>query len=222
MCRRETEKKRILVKKNRMYHLKVECMKKISLIVGCMMFLTIGVQAQKVTQGSLNFLKGETTLKFAFDYASVTVNGKPEQAYVDAEVAAKNKKEAGTGDQWKNEWESAREEYYQPKVIEYFNQKMDGKIEGGLNADANYQALVRTTQLSPGYMAGPMSKPAVVTVEIIFTKTGSDEVLAKVEVRNAKTNGFDLSKYAILGQRIGSAYSYVGQNLAVVVAKAIK
>jgi hypothetical protein len=196
-------------------------MKKILFVVSAM-FLTMGAQAQKVTQGSLAFLKGETTLKIAFDYSGMTVNGKTEAAYIDAEVNAHDTKEAGSGEKWKSEWLSAPDEYFQPKLIDYFNQTMNGKIQGGLDVEAGYQALVKTIQINTGYMAGPMSKPALVTAEIIFTKTGSAEVLAKVLVKNAKTNAFDLSKYAILGQRIGGAYCYVGQNLAVAVAKAIK
>jgi hypothetical protein len=197
-------------------------MKKLSWMAIMMMFLATSVQAQKVTQGSLKFLQGETTLKFAFDYSAAKVNGKPEQAYIEAETNARNSKEPGNGDRWKSEWEGAREEFYQPKVIDYFNQHMKGKIVGGLDAEADYQALVRTLQLTPGFMAGPYSKAAVVTAEIIFTKTGSDEVLATVLVKNAKTNSFDLSKFVLLGQRIGSAYGYVGQNLAVAVNKVVK
>ncbi|GHT23284.1 hypothetical protein FACS189430_06310 [Bacteroidia bacterium] len=197
-------------------------MKNLSLMVIGSMLLTLSVHAQKVTQGSLKFLKGETALNFAFDYSNLKVNGKPEQAYIDAEVAAKNAKEAGNGDLWQKEWVSAREEYYQPKVIDYFNQHLKGAIVGGQDIEANYTATVRTLQTVPGYMAGPYSKAAVVTAEIIFTKTGSNEVLAIVLVKNAKTNGFDLSKFVLLGQRIGSAYGYVGQNLAMAVLKAVK
>ena len=198
-------------------------MKKLSLMVIGAMLLTAGVYAQKVTQGSLKFLKGETTLNFAFDYSNLKVNGKPEQAYIDAEVAVRNEKEAGSGDTWKEEWATSyREEYFQNKVIDYFNQTMAGTIEGGVKIKANYQALVKTTQIVTGYMAGPISKPAMVNVEVIFTKIGSDEVLAKVVVKNAKTNTYNMGALATLQDRIAGAYSYVGQNIAVAVKKAIK
>jgi hypothetical protein len=187
-----------------------------------LMFFVLNVQAQKVTQGSLKFLKGETTLKIAFDYSAMKVNGKTEQAYVEAEVTAKNNKEAGSGDQWKTEWEAIPARYFEPAVVDYFNQKTDGTITVALDADANYLATVKTLQLTTGYMAGPMSKPAVVTVQVVFTKVGSSEALATVEVKNARTNGFNLSKYVLLGERVGSAYSYVGQNLALAVLKAVK
>jgi hypothetical protein len=197
-------------------------MKKTSILVIGMMCFMLSAQAQKVTQGSLAFLKGETALQIAFDYDGLKVNGKTEQAFVEAEVSAKNNKEAGSGDQWKAEWEAAPKQYFAPAVVDYFNQKMEGKITGALNAKANYLATVKTIDITTGYMAGPMSKPAAVTVKVVFTKKGSSEALATVEIKNARTNGFNLSKYVIMGDRIGSAYSYVGQNLAVAVLKAVK
>ncbi|MDR2854455.1 MAG: hypothetical protein LBV31_04050 [Prevotellaceae bacterium] len=198
-------------------------MKKFSLIVIVTMLMMVSAQAQKVTQGSLKFLKGETALNFAFDYSNLIVNGKSEQAYIDAEVAVRNQKEAGSGDTWKEEWATSyREVDFQTKVVEYFNQTMEGKIEGGVKIQANYQALVKTTHIVTGYMAGPMSKPAAVNVEVIFTKIGSDEVLAKVVVKNARTNAYNMGALAALNSRIAGAYSYVGQNIAVAVLKATK
>jgi hypothetical protein len=191
------------------------------LIIG-MMCTMPGAQAQKVTKGSLQFLKGETALKIAFDYDGMKVNGKTEQAYVDAEVSARNRKEAGSGDRWKTEWEALPDEYFQPPVIEYFNQKMEGAITAATDAEANYLATVKTVQLTTGYMAGPMSKPAIVTVQVVFTRTGSSEPLATVEIKNARTNGFNVAKYVLAGERIGSAYGYVGQNLAIAVLRVIK
>jgi hypothetical protein len=44
---------------------------------------------------------------------------------------------------------------------------------------------VKTLSITTGYMAGPMSKPAVVNVLVIFTRTGSAEALATVEIKTA-------------------------------------
>ena len=128
---------------------------------------------------------------------------------------------AGVGDQWKAEWDALPGKYFQPAVIDYFNQTMDGKITGTLDATANYLATVKTLNIKTGTMAGPMTKQAVVNVQVIFTRIGTSEVLATVEIKKAKTNGFNWKVYAMTGDRIGSAYSYVGQNLAVAVPKAI-
>lgn len=56
-------------------------MKKILLIV-VLVFLTLSVNAQKLTEGSIAPLKGETNMKVVFDFSKITINGMNEQDFI--------------------------------------------------------------------------------------------------------------------------------------------
>lgn len=199
-------------------------MKTTGLMAICLFVLMNGAQAQKVTGGSLNFLKEVQELHFKFEYKAMMVKKQTEQQYVAEKVKEKNKDKKGEGDEWKTAWETTDREHIQETFLTDFNAELTAMgLEGGDFPDADYVATVKTVWLDPGYMAGPMTKPSIVTVEIVFTKRTSSQVVAKVSISKAKGSLYDFGNtYGSDASRIGSAYGEAGEKLGKVIAKILK
>ncbi|MDR0363413.1 MAG: hypothetical protein LBH92_00075 [Bacteroidales bacterium] len=171
-------------------------MKKVYLMAICLFISITCIQAQKVT-GSLNFLKEVEKLHFQFEHK-----------------------------QPMTEKEDEEKEYVQNVFLKDFNAETVGKglsLEGGYFPDAEYIATVKTLWLEPGYIAGPFTKPAEVTVEIVITKSGSSKELSRILVKQAKGSLSDVTHtYATEARRIASSYGEAGEKLGKKVAKALK
>jgi hypothetical protein len=196
--------------------------KKLLLAISLFVMMSL-VSAQKVTEGSLAFLKGVEELHFNFDYKGMMIKKQTEQEYVAEQVREKNEDEKGKGDEWKIEWETTDREYIQEVFIEDFNKEIAGMgLEGGNFPNADYVATVKTVWLDPGYMAGPMTKASTVTVEVILTKKGSTKALAKVFIKNARGSYSDMANtYSTDARRIGSSYGEAGEKLGEAIAKVL-
>jgi hypothetical protein len=181
------------------------------------------VSAQKVTEGSLAFLKGVDELHFNFVYKGMMIKKQTEQQYIAEQVQKKNQEEEGKGDEWKIAWETTEREYIQEVFIEDFNKEIAGiGPEGGNFPNAAYVATIETIELDPGDMGSPI-KPSFVTVEITLTRKGSTKVLAKILISKAKgslSNTVDTFSTDIL--LIGSSYGEAGGKLGEVIVKSFK
>ncbi|MDR0828702.1 MAG: hypothetical protein LBN95_01125 [Prevotellaceae bacterium] len=200
-------------------------MKKVYLVAALAAMSLFGAQAQKIklAEGSLAFLKGEANLNVVFDYSTMLVDGKSEAKWVDAEVKGKNKEEAKKGDAWKKEWEGTyRTDNFEPRFINDLNGDLNGVLTAGEFPKAKYQATVKTVTIVPGTSAGPFSRAAVVAVDVIFTKVGSSEVLAKVTISKAVTNMNNLADAFVIERRIANAYGQAGEKLGEFIVKALK
>jgi hypothetical protein len=199
-------------------------MKKMTLLAISLLVSMSMVNAQKVTEGSLAFMKGIEELHFNFVYKGMMIKKQTEQQYVAEQVREKNKDKKGEGDEWKTAWETTDREYIQEVFLQNFNEQLAGiGPEGGDFPNAQYEATVKTVWLDPGYMAGPMTKPSIVTVEVTITKKGSNKVLAKVLINKAKGSLYDMANtYSTDARRIGSSYGEAGEKLGEAVTKSLK
>jgi heme oxygenase len=115
--------------------------------------LATGLRAQdtKLQSGSLEFLKGQTTLNVEYVYDGLTVGKLTEQAYIEKKVSEYNAKETGSGDRWLAGWKNDRSRRYEPKFEELFNKQLEKK--GGLklsrNPDAPYTLVSRPSIWNP-------------------------------------------------------------------------
>src|SRR5690606_38745651 len=128
------------------------------------------------------FLKGQKAINLEYDYSEMGVGKyKTEEAYLEDKSAERNKKEAGTGDKWKESWTTSRDRVYHPKFEELFNKGVAGKgMKGERGIDAEYTLIVKTTFTEPGFNIGITKKAASINVEYIFVETANrDNVLAK-------------------------------------------
>jgi hypothetical protein len=196
-------------------------MRKIILLMLSIVFCIASAQAQKLKEGSLDFLKGETKLNISFDYTELKVDGKAEKEFVEHNVERMNIEEPESGDIWKAEWDNSfRIKIFHPGFIKETNRELfdnDRKLRIGTFDDANYQAIVKVFEIIPGKNAGPFSDDPNVNVEVVFTKIDNNEVLAKILIK--KSLGKPFSNFE---GRIGSAYENVGENFGKFLAKKLK
>jgi hypothetical protein len=193
-------------------------MKTISkLLVLCLIGFAVNSFAQggfskiKLVTGDLSFLNGEKGINVQYDYSEMKIGGFDEEDYVNQKVEEKNKKEAGSGDKWKEAWESDKIAKYQYKFELLLNKYL---AENNItvsedSADTKYTLILKTTLLEPGYYVGISSKPAYINVEIVFVANDDKSTnLAKMVMTNVVGEGVDT------GSRIGEAYAKCGKSLA--------
>ncbi len=180
-------------------------------------------QKIKVTQGKLDFLKDQKTINVIYAYDNMAV-GKyaKEQEYVDDKVNDYNEKEAGKGDQWKENWVADRSAKYEPQFEELMNKELEKyDVVVGNYPDAEYTLVLNTLFTEPGFNVGVMRKPAYVNLEAVFVKTGApQEAIAVVKIDKAPGRdvmGFDYDA----GYRIQEAYAKAGKELAQYINKTV-
>jgi hypothetical protein len=175
--------------------------------------LPLSAQRLKLTEGSLDLLKGQTELNTEFTYENLKV-GKfdNEDDYIKEKTVEYNKKEAGRGDNWARAWKDDREARYEPKFMELFNDK--GNLKAVHKKDAKYTLLFKTTFIEPGFNVGVWRKNATMNGEVWIVETVNPaKPLIKISVDKAlgrTVGGFDFDT----GVRIAEAYADAGKALA--------
>lgn len=191
-------------------------MKKKCVFVWCMCIIVFSAQAQKL-QGKLDFLKGEKQLNIVFSYEGMTIDGKAEKAYVENQVKDKPETEA---QQWQENWyHKFRTEIYQAEFLKFFNDMLkDRSLEGGNFENAAYTAIVKIEDIDPGNFAGPFSNPSKLRGVVTFVKTGTTETVATIPFKKFGGNAF----HAVVENRIGSSFGYLGKVIGGIVVKNLK
>jgi hypothetical protein len=183
-----------------------------------LLFTQSHAQKMKLETGSFGVLKGTTVLNIEYKYENMAVGKyKNEQEYIEDKVADYNKKEAGTGDKWKESWFADRESRFEPQFEELMNKVFAEKATGlTLSHDptAKYTLIVHTTFTEPGYNIGISRMNAYIDarVELIET-TNPSNILAKMTIDSSP--GRDAMGYDFdTGYRIQEAYAKMGKELA--------
>lgn len=182
-----------------------------------LLFASAGfAQKVKVTQGKLDFLKGQKNINVIYKYDKMGV-GKydKEEDYVNDKVTDYNEKEAGKGDKWKENWIAARENQYKPKFEELMNKGLSKyNVTVGDYPEAEYTLVLNTTFTEPGFNVGVMRRPAFINLDAVFVKTAElENALATVTIERSPGQdgmGFDYDA----GYRIQEAYAKAGKELA--------
>ncbi len=188
------------------------------------LFLTTTLHAQKIklTEGELDFLKGQKELNVQYVYDNMGV-GKydKEQDYIDRKVAEYNEKEAGSGDKWEEAWKGDREKRFHPSFEELMNKNLDGSgLTVGSDKDqAKYTLILETIFTEPGFNVGVARKDAFVNVVATFVETGTDNKLAEVTIDKSpgRLGGYDFDT----GVRIEEAYAKCGKELGQYLSKKV-
>lgn len=207
---------------------------------------TTGAFAQKtkITKGDFTELKGQKEVNVAWDYADAQARGggpfakwkaQPETDWVQAIVDKKNEKEAGTGDDWKKRWETAKANNFpssfETKMAEMWKGAL---VKRGLD-NAKYTLHFRPTYLDPGYSTGTGATDAFLSVIIEVRETGTENVISSATMEMIK--GQSAAQYipgiggAIAGgiegatfeKRLGESYEKMAKSLyAKILKKAFK
>lgn len=174
-----------------------------------------GFSKIKLVSGDLKFLKGEKKLNVSYDFSQLKVGGFDEEDYLNEQVAKKNKKQAGSGDKWKEDWNNNKTKKYEPKFEELLNKYLseNGTKIGQDTVNTKYTIILKTTLIEPGYNVGISKKPAYINVDILFVdNTDMTKNIAKMVMTNVlgqDAMGFDYDT----GSRIAEAYAKCGKAL---------
>lgn len=178
-------------------------------------FLSIGLYAQSIvlTSGSLESLQGVKMVKFEFTYDDMQVGKMTEQEYVNKKINDYNKKEAGRGDKWKENWIGDRKGRFEPQFIELFHKYMEDYEMIVDNEGAQYLFVFNTDFTEPGFNVGVARRNASIdmTGSIIDIATG--ESVAKFKIKNASANNFMGTDFDS-GFRIQETYGKAGREFA--------
>ncbi len=204
-------------------------MKKQNILIVLILAISFtGLQAQKLVPGEksknyLSFLKGQSSLNVVFEYDNMEVGKMDEKAYIEKKKEEYNKKEAGRGDTWAERWVEDRERRFEPKFFDLFNKYTQKKgLKAGKDmSEAEYTMTVKTTWTEPGYYVGISARPAYISGEISFSKTGEKKVIASIKFTKAPGNSMGATWDT--GERIKESYAKLGKTLgAYLIKKALK
>jgi len=192
------------------------------LLAGIFLFSIGMVNAQKLKSGDIKVLKGQTSLNLQYDYASMAVGKfKNEKDYIDDGTADRNKKKAGSGDEWAKKWESDKTARFQPTFEKNLNGKLsDIGITAKEGSDAKYTMIVKVTFLEQGFQSGMgVSKPAYINMLIeIVEGSNPGTPLATIvydKIQSANMMGYDYDT----GARVQSCFDRAGDNIGKFIEK---
>lgn len=183
------------------------------LLLAATLSLPLSAQKLKLTEGSLDALKGQTEINTEFTYENLKV-GKydKEEEYIKDKTADYNKKEPGRGDSWAKAWKDDRQARYEPKFEELFNDK--GNLKAVHKKTTKYTLIFKTTFIEPGFNVGVWRKNASMNGEVWIVETANPaKAVAKISLDKAQGRvfgGFDFDT----GVRIAEAYADAGKALA--------
>ena len=134
--------------------------------------------AQKLSGGTLNFLKGQEKVHVVLDFDNAKLQGKPYKDYLALE-----------DEQWIEGWEQAKSAEFIESLLENLNNQVSGVIFGNY-PDAQYRATVNVLtfrrQFRSGVVRGGFGQHLegagvrLITCEVVFTGTGNSTPLVKI------------------------------------------
>ena len=192
-------------------------MKKLLLSVMVLAFVfTANAQKVKLVDGKLDFLKGQKELKLKFTYDKDMKIGKMKMDdYINKKVKERNDKEPGSGDLWKEKFQSDLDTAFPRYFENMFNMWKKKIATVDVNAAAaDYIMVVNTTFVEPGYNVGISSKRPTANMEVSFVKADDPyKVLAKFTITKVPGNSMFGSGYTFK-DRVGGCYENAANALA--------
>ncbi len=161
--------------------------------------------AQRFTiiSGSLDNLKGILEYKVSFDYSNIKVaDFATEEEYLHEKMEKRQAKE-GASEMFKQDWYDDRANKYEPKFIEYFNNRFEkGQLKIDKRSNSNYEMKIKTTWIYPGYVIEPAKLSAVITISEIGSAKPALLTIAFDKVIGIESNAYNGDQ----GFRIAGAY----------------
>jgi len=156
--------------------------------------------AQKLTQGSLVFLNEVKNLNIVFDYTDLIINGNTEEYFT-----------VKSGEKWKNNWDNDKIRFNKLFIMNANMEliKKNAALRLGDFPDAEYIATVKVLKMIDGIHT--------YSAEVIFTQTGSTDVLAVVSIDNRED-----SLEWTLTKTINKIMTNGGKQFAQLIMKKIK
>ena len=186
--------------------------------MAALLFVTFTATAQrfKLTDGSLDALKGETSINIEFTYNDMSVGKFEHEAdYIEKKKTEYNTKEPGRGDNWAKSWVADRKMVFEPKFIDLWEKTTDMAVK----PTAKYTLIFHTTTTEPGYNIYISHKNAEIDAEATIVETADrKKIIAVISVKNAPGRTFSGIDFAT-GDRIGECYAVSGKKLGKFIKK---
>jgi len=185
----------------------------------------------EILEGDFTNLKGISVYNLIFDYSNVSVpHYDTEEAFLSFIVEEYESMEEGKGEQFKKDWFSNREKYYEPEFMNRFNYYLKkGEIKVGMNLDkvdytnlekVDYFMEVQMVHLYTDYANKDLRANSEISANISFYNINEPEnILLKVQYFevNAET-----SKSTNQASKVSKSYGQLGKLLAVDIRKSLK
>jgi len=167
-------------------------------------------QKIKVTEGSIDAIKSESSLNMEYTYDSMKVGKYDIEAdYIAKKTEDYNKKESGKGDTWAKSWVDDRKYRFEPKFEELFTENSKKTKD----KKAKYTLIFKTIFTEPGYNVGISRKNAQIDAVVLIVETANrSNVVAKLTLDDAlgrTFGGYDFDT----GERLSEAYADAGKAL---------
>ena len=167
-------------------------------------------QKIKLTEGSLDPLKGQTSIKTEFKYEMSVGKFDKENDYIAQKKKELNEKEPGRGDTWEKNWKSERKDRFEPQFRELFSKHSAMSTTGD---SAKYTLIFKTVHTEPGFNVHEKSRPAYIDAEAwIVDADNPNKIIAKITIKKVLGRdviGFDYET----GVRLQEAYKKAGKEL---------
>lgn len=192
---------------------------------------TLFPQRGEILEGDFTNLKGISVYNLIFDYSNVSVpHYDTEEAFLSSIVEEYESLEEGKGEQFKKDWFSNREKYYEPEFMNRFNYYLKkGEIKVGMNLDkvdytnlekVDYFMEVQMVHLYTDYANKDLRANSEISANISFYNINEPEnILLKVQYFeiNAET-----SKSTNQASKVSKSYGQLGKLLALDIRKSLK
>ncbi len=190
-------------------------------LLAAALLLVAQLHAQKIKllEGDLSVLKNEKKINAKFTYENMSVGKFDKEAdYIAKKVEEYNKKEPGKGDKWAKDWVNDREDKFEPKFKELFEQESEMSITGK-NNDAKYTLIYKTSFTEPGFNIGIVRHNAETNAEVwIVEAANPSNIIAKISVQKAQGRTFWGADFDT-GGRIAECYAVAGKYLGKFIKK---
>lgn len=181
-------------------------------------------QKVKITQGSYAALKDIKEYNLEFDYSSLSIpKYNSEEDFLIDKMAKRDDKNPESGEKFKESWFADRENRYEPKFIESFNERFkNGEIKVGKDLKTEYTLKIHTTMMWAGYNVGVWRENSKIEATIYVYKIDDPNTVLLVadftRVEGGGLSGMDYNS----GDRIAQAYGKLAKKLSVEIDRTAK
>ena len=181
-------------------------------------------QKVKITQGSYAALKDIKEYNLEFDYSSLSIpKYNSEEDFLIDKMAKRDDKNPESGEKFKESWFADRENRYEPKFIESFNERFKNReIKVGKDLKTEYTLKIHTTMMWAGYNVGVWRENSKIEATIyVYKNDDPNTVLLAADFTRVEGGGLSGMDYNS-GDRIAQAYGKLAKKLSIEIDRGAK
>jgi hypothetical protein len=183
----------------------------------CCLFNVQTVRGQKVVAGDMAFLKGQKSINVIFDFTGLKIEKETEAEFLTREIAERNKKEAGSGDKFKEDWEKDKTDRLATAFIKVLGEETGIKVD---DPNAKYTLIVYDIDLTNKGWGNKFSggNPASMDVDFKFVETAYKDGI-QCQLRSEKVRY--MATMGTLSQKIQGCLEFAARQVAKTMKKSL-